>query len=1277
MPRRERPLDAGDDAVVRFAGELRSLREKAGGPTYRELSKRAHYSVTALSEAANGRRLPSLAVTLAYVTACGGDAEAWETTWRSVAAESTEPPDQQDTTAAPYVGLAAFQSTDADRFFGRERLVEELSERVCRHRFLGVFGASGSGKSSVLRAGLLARAGSTGLSGRGAQPALVFTPGPHPVEECAVHFAALTGESATALRAEFATDRNSLHLRIRQALAARHTDEDLLLVVDQFEEVFTLCQDRDERAAFVAVLVTAATAATSRVRVVLGVRADFYGHCGEHPALVEALRDAQVLVGPLTTDELRNAISRPAARAGCTVETSLVARLVADAAGQPAVLPLVSHALLETWRRRRGVTLSVAGYEEAGGIQHAIARSAEDVYTGLEAAEQRVARLVLLRLVAIGDGTEDTRRRVERRELDTVATNAGAVVEKLTRARLLTVDQDSVEIVHEALIRRWPRLHRWLAEDRNGLRVHRQLTEASVGWRSLGWDPGALYRGVRLAVAQDWAAANDDALTGLERRFLAASLAARATERATERRRTRRLRQLVGLLGVLLVMTGATTWYAVRARQAANAGRDTALSRTVAGDAAALRVTNPALAAQLSLAAYRLAPTAVARDSLLSTFSAPYATRLTGHTAPVTSVSISAGGQLLASADSDGTARLWDCADPNRTVEVARLDGAGSMVVISPKGNLLATVGGDTSSLWNVTDPRHPRKVANLPGHRDDRFGPRTISAAFDRDGRVLATTGTDNLARLWDVVDLEHPEELGSLVGHTNDVESVAFNPDRRTVATGSRDRTVRLWDIEDLTHPRLISVIADHTNTVTSVAFSSDGSRLATAARDHTARLWDVATRDRPQQLAVLAGHSDIVTSVTFVDQQTVATGSSDDTARLWDVTDPRHAHQIDTLTGHIDAVTAVTFNLSKQILATASSDRTIRLTYLPGPLSSHASAVTSVAFSQDGRALATASEDMTARLWDITVAHHFREITTAVGHTDAVSSVAFGPGGRLMATGGADRTARLWNTSDPAHLRQTVIPTGHTDRITAVAVSLDGRLLATASADATVRLWDITNPDTPRLTVILDEHTETVTSVAFSADGHLLATGSGDHTARLWDISSPGVGTTIATLTPHTNTVTAVAFSADGHLLATGSDDHTARLWDTTDPHAPRELGAAVGHGDSVRSVAFSPNGRTLATGSADHTARLWDVGDPVHPLVTAILTGHADTVRSVAFGRDGHTLATGSDDHTARLWDTDIERVAGHVCEIAHPRITREEWDRYFPGLPYQPPCRPDR
>jgi transcriptional regulator with XRE-family HTH domain len=452
MGRPERPLDPEAGPLQRFAFELRQLR-KAAGLNYRHLARRAHYSSTTLSEAAGGERLPTLEVTLAYAEACGGDRQEWKARWQAVATHLAPPPEEtveagtqaSDAAAAPYLGLVAFQPEDTERFFGREQLVAELVSRLCQGRFLAVFGASGSGKSSLLRAGLLPAVGDGRLPHSEQWATVLFTPGEHPLEELAIHLGAVQGIAPGSLHTDLAADPASFHLAVRQALLSKGEGAQLLLVVDQFEEVFTLCQERDERTGFIDALLGAVQRADSRTKVVLGTRADFYARCAEHPGLVGALRDAQVLIGPMNQDELRSVIVEPAAGAGLAVEPELTATILADMEGEPGALPLLSHALLETWRRRQGQRLTLAGYQAAGGVRGAIAQTAEKVYGPLDASQQQTARSIFLRLTALGEGTEDTRRRVARSEFGAAADpiQATVVLEHLAQARLITLGGDS------------------------------------------------------------------------------------------------------------------------------------------------------------------------------------------------------------------------------------------------------------------------------------------------------------------------------------------------------------------------------------------------------------------------------------------------------------------------------------------------------------------------------------------------------------------------------------------------------------------------------------------------------------------------------------------------------------------------------------------------------------------------------------------------------------------------------------------------------------------
>ncbi|MFI6843874.1 ATP-binding protein [Kitasatospora sp. NBC_00085] len=594
MPRRESPLDQGDGPLLRFAGDLRALRERAGTPPYRQLAVRAHCSAASLSVAAGGRRLPSLAVTLAYVQACGGDVREWQHRWQLLAAElaadTAARRRAQDAGRAPYPGAAAYEAADAERFFGREALLDQLVGLLGERRLVLVTGPSGVGKSSLVRAGLLARIGglggaggpgggdgpggcagprgATGLRGgagagrpgAGAVPVALLTPGERPMEAYGPAIARL-GQRAGQVRG------------VRAGLDAagcegyeRARGGDPVLVVDQGEELWTRCGDAGERTRFLDALVAAADGTARgvgggegfRCKVVLVVRSDRSAALrAEHPGLAAACHDAVLTVGAPAPDELRRAITEPALRAGCTVEGALLAVLISAVAQQPGALPLLSSALLETWRRRSGNALTLAGFQATGGFEGALARTAEALFDGLGAADRERARAVFLRLggePAPGAGGEGARKPVGRGEFD--GPGVPAMLERLVRARLVVLDRDTVELSHHALPQAWPRLRDWLAEGREERGEQRRLTVAARSWAAADRDPELLYRGARLDQVRRRMASGELASGGVERAFLAAALRAAAADRRRARRQSLALAGVAAAGGALLTLAG-------------------------------------------------------------------------------------------------------------------------------------------------------------------------------------------------------------------------------------------------------------------------------------------------------------------------------------------------------------------------------------------------------------------------------------------------------------------------------------------------------------------------------------------------------------------------------------------------------------------------------------------------------------------------------------------------------------------------------------------------
>ncbi|WP_328814360.1 nSTAND1 domain-containing NTPase [Nonomuraea cypriaca] len=1204
MGRPERVLDPENDPLHRFAAELRQLREKAGKPSYRQLSKRVHFSMTALSEAAGGVVVPSLAVTLAYVEACDGDRDEWESRWHVLMRRLAPADPSLEESAAPYLGLAPFEQEDAPLFFGRERLVGQLCGRLADSSFLALFGPSGAGKSSVLRAGLLpALVEAEGAEGDGGAWLVVFfTPGEQPLRHLSIHLANAQGVAAGPVHEALTASPDATRTPCAQILSGRADKARLAIIVDQYEETFTLCHDEHERRGFVAALMAAAR--EPRVHVVLGVRADFYGHCALYPALVSALQDNQVLIGAMEEDDLCAVVTGPARHAGVKVDAELVDLIVDEARGQVGALSLVSHALLETWRRRTGASLTVAAFRATGGLRGAVSQTAERVYGELGPAEQDVAKGVFLRLTMPGDGTEDTRRRASRAELQASpqGRRTAKVLDTLIAARLVVAEENTVTIAHEALIRGWPRLRTWLEEDRERLHAHRRLAEAATEWDQHGRDQAFLYRGTRLANWHDHPA---EALNDLERDFLDAGHRREAAESAGRRRRTRlTLTVLVATTVVVSALAGVAVLQGRQAREQ----RDVALSRQLAAEARAELELNPGRGLALARRAYGLWPTVeaesvlrqgIVEDHLLAT--APGLGRATG-------VAFSPDDSRLAACSTDGLVRVWSwlsgrmSAGPPTVLRGHR--GQALSPKFSPDGRRLAVPGTDeTIRIWDLSGGA---KRITLTGHD----GP-VWNVAFSPDGRRLASAGKDGTVRLWDTGGTGDPEVLR---GHEGDSTTVAFSPNGRVLASAGHDSTIRLWDLKERGEPR---VLRGHAAAIKNVAFSPDGRLLASVSIDGTARVWQTEGNMPP---VVLYGHEGSVEGLAFShDGHRLATTSDDSTIRLWS---PTGAGDPLVLRGHERVVWGAAFSADGTRLVSAGDDGTVRVWDPRGMgqvsvLRGHEGEAWVAAFGPDGRRVFSGGVDGTLRSWDWSAGTH-RVLNR---HEDEVVGLAVSRDGRRVASAGRDGTIQVADAEAGA---KPVVLRGHEDTVWNAAFSPDGRWLASAGGDATLRIWDLTGATVP---LIRWADADQIRYVAFSPDGRQMATGGQDGTVRMWDAHRdlpPLV------LRGHQGLVWAVAFSPDGRRLASAGTDGTVRIWPASGQGAPLVL---RGHQSMVWSVAFSPDGRWVAGTGHDGTARIWRTDAAAPPITVG---GFATTVESIEFSRDGKLLTTAHGDGTVRLW-----------------------------------------
>ncbi|WP_414619941.1 eIF2A-related protein [Calothrix sp. CCY 0018] len=1208
---------------------------------------------------------------------------------------------------SPYLGLAAFKEEDAANFFGREFVTRQLVSTVNKKPFVAVVGASGSGKSSVVFAGLIPQ-----LKQDKKRDWLIvnFRPGNNPFESLAIgllqglpHFGIeknltpqppflrgkgedLNSKRLTELELEVELRNGNKSLEnFVEPFIINNQNSHLAIIVDQFEELFTLCFDTDSRHLFIDNLLNLIK--VPGCTVIITLRADFYAEALSYRALADALQDAQINLAAMDEEELRAAIEKPAGNYNVSLEEGLSQRLIDAVLESPSNLPLLEFTLTQLWEKQRDGWLTHQAYEEIGGVETALANHAEAIYAQLSLVHKQRVQQIFIQLVQPSETSADIRRlaiREEVRDWDLVTRLADGRLVVTNRNQVTGVE--TVEIIHEALIKNWRRLQKWMREDGEFRYWQEQLRVFIRQWENSDRDDGALLRGKPLIDAKVWLLQRKNQISSVEQDFINLSLDLRHREaRIKKVARRRVIVWLVGGLIAALILAGIAEFQSQRAenqRQKSEINQIKSLSltaKTLLNSGNQVEALNSTLEANNKLIELRDHLDAETKTELFSSLLENINpireyNRLSDHDASVMSVAFNDDGRLLASGSQDNTIKIWR---QDRSPQPPLGKGANySKPPLRSRVNFLKPPlkRGARGDL-NVGKYENTQLIQTLSAHKQGVF-----SVIFSPDNQFLIAGSFDNTVSLWrynsttglftnrPVVTISEAESLWA----------IALNPNNNIIATATENGKVKFWTING----KLIKTISAHNQKIWGLNFSPDGKYFATASADNTIKIWDSEGRF----LKTLTGHQDEVLSVNFSpDSKQIVSGSKDETVKLWDLT----GKLLHTFTGHKYEVLDVRFSPDSKLIASASADDTLIWNVASKKQYQHigyGSRAIEVKFSPDGKTLAVASADNTVKLSylkgilptfmgsSVSISPDGKTVAVANGNTvtlqrrdgslirsfdaetEEIIKVIFSPTGRYFATIDSDNQIKVWNLQGKL-LRNW---RGHNvnknditlDAIQDITISPNGKIIATISRiDKQVKLWNLSG----KLIRSWQLNDNLVTSIKFSPDGETLAI-AGDKTVKIWNRK----GNLLRTITGHKENIAALSFNSDGTIIGTASNDKTVKLWQSD----TGKLLQTLTHQDNVYAVAFSADDSFVITGSQDKTLNLWSLDGKLFNTTK----GHQGAIKEVEFSRDNNIFASVDMEDNVILWNLDIDDLQQRGCDwLRDYLMTNLDLDDSQPGV----------